>query len=86
MSGGFFNYEQYRIHDIIIRLEQALENEWILANYSKEVIHYIRKDIELLNEAYVLTQRLDWLLSGDDSEETFFERLKEDMKNLDHKG
>jgi hypothetical protein len=86
MSGGFFNYEQYRIHDIIIRLEQALENEWYIKNHSKENFDYIRKDIDLLNEAYVITQQLDLLLSGDNSEKHFFKGLKEDMKNLEYKG
>jgi hypothetical protein len=27
-------------------------------------------------------QRIDWLLSGDDGEESFIERLKEDLEKL----
>ena len=38
--------------------------------------------VEKLKEAYVYAQRIDWLLSGDDGEETFIERLKEDLDKL----
>ena len=35
-----------------------------------------------LKQALVYTQRIDWLLSGDDGEETFHERLKKDLEKL----
>jgi hypothetical protein len=40
------------------------------------------KGLEILKNAFVYTQRIDWLLSGDDSEESFHQRLKEDLKNI----
>ena len=40
----------------------------------------MRKGLILLRKAEVYAQRIDLLLSGDDSEERFHERLKEDLQ------
>lgn len=37
----------------------------------------------MLKRARVYAQRVDWLLSGDDNEESFHERLKEELEELD---
>jgi hypothetical protein len=50
--------------------------------YSDEVINEFKKGVELLKQAQVYAQRIDWLLSGDDGEETFLKRLKEDLNKL----
>jgi hypothetical protein len=52
------------------------------AEYPPEVIEEFKKGIEIIAQAQIYMQRLDWLLSGDDGEETFLERLKEDLDNL----
>lgn len=54
-------------------------------NYSKETIEEFKKGLFLLRKAYVYAQRIDWLLSGDDGEESFHERLKEELDNLKNK-
>ena len=38
--------------------------------------------LKILNKAFVYVNRIDWLLSGDDGEETFHKRLKEDLEKL----
>jgi hypothetical protein len=35
--------------------------------------------------AEIYAQRIDWLLSGDDGEDSFRERLKEDLEKLKQK-
>lgn len=35
--------------------------------------------------AQIYTQRIDWLVSGDDSEDSFRERLKEDLEEYKNK-
>ena len=52
---------------------------------SKETIKEFKKGIELLKKAQVYAQRIDWLLSGDDGEDNFHLRLKEDLANLKSK-
>ena len=65
--------------------EEAV-NKWFIENggkkYSDETIAEFRNGIEALKRAYVYAQRIDWLISGDDGEESFHERLKEELKDL----
>ena len=49
-------------------------------DYSKETLDEFRKGLDILNKAYIYAQRIDWLLSGDDGEESFHKRLKEDLE------
>lgn len=51
-------------------------------DYPEEVIAKFKEGVELLLKAQVYAQRIDWLLSGDDGEQTFLERLQEDLKQL----
>jgi hypothetical protein len=86
MSGGHFDYKQFeltRIADDIRTLirNNKRENEWgDINNYPKEILIEFQKAINLLEMAEIYTHRIDWLVSGDDSEETFHERLKEDLE------
>jgi len=96
MSGGHFEYNQYRIREIADSLEQVIRNNgkkkeepieysWedeYHYKYPDEVIAEFKKGLEIIRQAEVYTQRIDWLLSGDDGEETFLERLKEDLSEL----
>ncbi|MBR5950044.1 MAG: hypothetical protein IKZ87_01265 [Actinomycetaceae bacterium] len=38
--------------------------------------------LEAVRRAYVYVQRVDWLLSDDDGEDDFHERLKHDLENF----
>jgi hypothetical protein len=50
--------------------------------YPDEVIEEFKKGIAILRQAAVYAQRIDWLLSGDDGDESFLKRLKEDLNKL----
>ncbi len=50
--------------------------------YPDEVIAKFKDAVNILRIAQVYAQRIDWLLSGDDGEETFLERLDEDLDEL----
>ena len=50
--------------------------------YPKEVIEKLKEAVIVLRKAAIYAQRVDWLLSGDDGEETFLERLKKDLDKL----
>ena len=52
-------------------------------NYSPETIEKFKEGYRKLKEAYIYAQRIDWLLSGDDGEEEFHERLADDMAELE---
>lgn len=95
MSGGCFDYLQYRIEDIAESIERRIETnevkpddwedwcgEWPGQHYSDETIKEFKEAVKSLRIAEVYAQRVDWLLSGDDGEETFHERLKKDLEEL----
>lgn len=53
--------------------------------YPEEVQKEFRTGIKKLREAYIYAKRIDWLLSGDDGDESFLKRLKEELKQLNNK-
>jgi hypothetical protein len=95
MSGGHFDYDQHRIRGIADEVERLIrvngkkkgypidswEDEYYY-EYPPEVIEEFKKGLEIIKQAEVYAQRIDWLVSGDDGEETFLERLKEDLGKL----
>lgn len=87
MSGGHFDYKQYYIDCIADEVEQLiLTNDQEDGNqFSEETIEEFKKGLELLRQAYVYAQRIDWLVSCDDSEENFHERLKQELSDLSKK-
>ena len=54
-------------------------------DYNKETIKELKKGLAILRKAYIYAQRIDWLLSGDDGEESFHKRLKKELDNLKNK-
>jgi hypothetical protein len=66
------------------------DNEWYEKHpedlnhykYPDDVIEEFKKGVEILRRAQVYAQRIDWLISGDDGEESFHRRLKEDLDKL----
>jgi hypothetical protein len=88
MSGGRFDYLQHRFTEIIEAIEYEIENnnaeprpeDWFNPNnFREETIAEFKKGIELLKKAQIYANRIDYLLSGDDGEDTFHERLSEDL-------
>lgn len=86
MGGGHFDYQQHNIYNIIQDLEQEIRDyEEDKGNYldlSVETINKFKEGLKYLKLAHIYTQRIDWLLSGDDGEEEFHKRLKEDFEEL----
>lgn len=81
MSGGFFDYQQVYINDIADQIETYILND--LENHdiqNPKVIKEIENGLKLLRIAAVYAKRIDWLVSGDNSEETFLERLTDELK------
>ena len=52
-------------------------------DYSEETIKEFRKGVDILKKAQVYAHRIDWLMSGDDGEDSFHKRLEEDLKELE---
>lgn len=90
MSGGYFNYSQHYLLDMaediggeILTNDSTEKNEWgdpIGRQYSPETIAEFEKAVKALKLAYVYAHRIDWLLSGDDGEDSFHKRLQAQLK------
>lgn len=92
MSGGHFDYTQYRMGDVA-------ENIWDLITHNdipfaddfgdkygyqfdKEIIDQLLLGYFFTKMAQIYVQRIDWLVSGDDGQEEFLERLQEDIQEF----
>jgi len=92
MSGGHFDYKQHHLLDMAESIGSAIFNndseepsEWgdnIGKRYNPETIAEFEKAVKALKLAYVYAQRIDWLLSGDDGEDSFHKRLQAQLKEL----
>ena len=88
MSGGFYDYKQYHINDIADATEQLIKNNDSTDNsycYSTETIKEFKNGLYYLQKASIYVQRIDWLVSGDDSEESFHKHLKEELDDYHYK-
>jgi len=82
MSGGHFDYSQYKILQIAEEIEKIIsENDHY--RFSSDIIEEFVNAIYILKKAYIYAQRIDWLVSDDDGEESFKERLFEELYKLD---
>lgn len=85
MSGGHFDYKQYHIDDIVREIEDLIEtNDWTdgwgcKRGYSEETLAKFKEALTTLRRAAIMAQRIDWLVSGDDGENTFYKRWEEEL-------
>lgn len=82
MSGGHFNYEQYKLQMIADDIEQLIIDNKEDSCYSDKTIKEFKAAVALLKVAHVYVQRIDWLVSGDDGEDSFHSRLIFDLEKL----
>lgn len=81
MSGGHFNYDQYRLENICDSIEQLVvnNNSEEGRGYSKDTIEAFEEALFFLRTALIYVQRIDWLVSDDDNEENFHRRLNQEL-------
>ena len=64
---------------------QVYEDGEYYPEYTEETIQIFKDAVKTLRKAAIYAQRIDWLLSGDDGEESLKERLEEELKKLEDK-
>lgn len=92
MSGGRFQHQQYSIWQIAEEIQHVIDvnddetlTEWgdrRRRGYPPAVIDRFHEAVRALKIAYTYAQRVDWLLSSDDSEESFLERLDDELGKI----
>lgn len=93
MSGGHFNYDQYKMEYIADSIQELIAsnndeslNEWgdrVGHGYSADTVAEFEKAVKYLRLAFIYAHRVDWLVSGDDGEESFHQRLKQELNRLE---
>jgi hypothetical protein len=87
-DGKFFLNYYGNTYEVIIsegESDEFADGKWHLDIEDKEVIEEFKNGLKILKTAAIYAQRIDWLLSGDDGEESFKERLKEELDKLESK-
>jgi len=83
MSGGHFDYDQNRISNIVSSIEELIEaNDTAEYPFTSQTIEKFREAVHLLKIAYTYAQRIDWLVSADDDEESFHVRLEKELAKI----
>ena len=90
MSGGHFDYQQYRIEDIARDIEELIGSndddskdefgDTRGRNYPPEIIEKFKEAAHTLRQAAEMAQRVDWLVSGDDGEGSFLKRWVKEVR------
>lgn len=96
MSGGRFDYDQYKIGYIAEAIEKEIENNgrkkekkefsWeddFYPPYKAETIQRFSEAVKFLQLAKIYAHRIDWFLSSDDGEESFHKRLNKELKQFE---
>lgn len=94
MSGGYFEYSQWNVEELAEDIDRVIARSNKFKDnppdedsyehcyvYTAETLAKFAKARDALRQAAKMAQRVDWLLSGDDGEESFHERWAEE--NLD---
>lgn len=65
--------------------EEWSDSNWHFEIEDPDVLEEFKRGLRILKMAAIYAQRIDWLMSGDDGEESFKRRLKEELDELDSK-
>ncbi|MDP2862235.1 MAG: hypothetical protein Q8N95_05530 [Desulfobacterales bacterium] len=93
MSGGHFDYAQDRIGYIADEIERIISvndniekdqyGDDVGYHFPQDIIDKFKDAVKTLKIAEAMVQKIDWLVSGDDGEDSFRERWgKEVMKDF----
>lgn len=90
MSGGHFGYDQYKIERIADEIEDLIIHNGSdeldeygyrrHQEYSDKTIVEFKNAVHFLRLARIYAQRVDWLVSGDDGEDSFHSRLQKETQ------
>ena len=90
MSGGHIGYHRHRLEDIAFEIEELIAmndsetldrfGERIGNGYPKEIIDKFDDAVHTLRQAAEMVQRIDYLVSGDDGQESFLRLWRTEVR------
>lgn len=91
MSGGHFNYACHRIDDLAEDLQREIEindseetdrfGEYIGRHFEPETMEVIVGYQKMISICGKAAREIEWLYSGDHSEESFMKKIKEIVRD-----
>jgi hypothetical protein len=87
MSGGHFDYKQEGIREIAEEIAQIVKDnddnsKRLGYGFSPAVVEKLKLAAQAAYIAEAMIQRVDWLICGDDGEESFLHRWDEELAKI----
>jgi len=92
MSGGYFDYTQFQIEDILSKIKILIDKnedtslneygEFQYPTFSEGVLNHFKVGYLIIKMATIYIHRMDYLLEDDDGEDSFIERIEEELKPI----
>lgn len=82
MSGDYMTDEYYWNLFTVEKLEKIVNDSEENGEYPKDIIVRLKDGLDIVKAAGIFIRRIDYLISGDDSEEEFKKRLSEEIQEL----
>lgn len=76
---GYFDYAQNVFDELIIELKGLTESE----DYNETTVAEFKKALRTSQELQILIDRIDYLVSGEETEESFHQSLGDELEELD---
>lgn len=76
---GYFDYAQNVFDELIIELKGLTESE----DYNETTVTEFKKALRTSQELQILIDRIDYLVSGEETEESFHQSLGDELEELD---
>ena len=89
MSGGTFDYRDYCLSEFADQIQDLIDSNDHVSEYgytrgySEKTLTEFATAIDLLRRASIYVRRIDWLVAGDDGEDTFHKRLAEKLQKYE---
>jgi hypothetical protein len=77
MSGGYLTYNDRHIGYMLTDIKEEIDRND--HRFDEKTMNKFREAVKILEKASIMVNRIDYLLSGDDSEETFHERWEKEF-------
>lgn len=69
-----------QIYEVHRGIYEEYEDGGYYPEYTEKTIKEFKNAIDILRKAEIYAQRVDWLICGDDGEDSFHARLKDDLE------
>lgn len=78
MSGGYFGYVEVELQETVERILEEINH----GNWGEDMKKELRNGLDVVIRAYAYIRCLDYVISGDSSEENIIEDIQDTIKKV----